>query len=116
VIVDIGHGLFAQYSHMKQGSLAGLREGDRVERGQVLGLLGNSGNTSAPHLHFAILTGPSGFSNSSPYTFKSFGSEGTVTNWAEVTDGEPAALSPALSGRHANQLPLNNQLISFDGR
>jgi Peptidase family M23 len=112
VIVDIGHGRFAQYSHMKQGSLAGLREGDRVERGQVLGLLGNSGNTSAPHLHFAILTSPSGFSNSSPYTFKSFGSEGTVTNWAEVTDGEPAALS----GRHANQLPLNNQLISFDGR
>jgi hypothetical protein len=117
VIVDIGHGRFALYAHLQQGSLAGLQEGDRVERGQVLGLLGNSGNTSAPHLHFAILSRPSGLdTNSLPYTFPSFGSEGTVTNLDEVVDmGEPAAISPALSGPHANQLPLNLQLISFDG-
>jgi Peptidase family M23 len=117
VIVDIGHGRFALYAHLQQGSLAGLHEGDRVERGQVLGLLGNSGNTTTPHLHFAILNRPSLFdANSLPYTFASFGSEGTVTNFfEEVIIGEPAALSPALSGPHANQLPLNFQLISFDG-
>ena len=33
--------------------------GDRVRRGQVLGLLGNTGNTDGPHLHFHIMDGPS---------------------------------------------------------
>ncbi len=53
VIMDIGNGLFAFYAHMQPGSLR-VKVGDKVTRGQVLGLLGNTGNSSEPHLHFHI--------------------------------------------------------------
>jgi len=55
VIVDIGGGHYAFYAHMQPGSLR-VKVGDRVRRGQVLGLLGNSGNSTEPHLHFHIST------------------------------------------------------------
>ncbi len=43
------------YAHL-QDYAAGLREGQRVQRGQVLGTVGSTGNASpaGPHLHFAI--------------------------------------------------------------
>ena len=58
VVVDIGEGRFAFYAHMQPGSVR-VKVGDRVKTGQVLGLLGNSGNTDTPHLHFHVMDGPS---------------------------------------------------------
>ncbi|MFC3526130.1 M23 family metallopeptidase [Marinococcus halophilus] len=37
-------------SHMREGSVA-ASEGDEVQKDQVLGRIGNSGNTTEPHLH-----------------------------------------------------------------
>lgn len=42
-----------QYSHLRRGSIR-VRPGQRVEAGQVLGLVGLSGNTEFPHLHFEV--------------------------------------------------------------
>jgi hypothetical protein len=116
VIVDIGAGRFAFYTHMIPGSLK-VKVGDHVAAGQILGLLGNSGNSDAPHLHFAILDRPSPFnSNSLPYEFSSFDSEGTVTTSDDdLLAGVPASVNSVLRGPHANQLPLEHQLISFRG-
>ena len=58
VVVDIGEGRFAFYAHMQPGSVQ-VKVGDKVNTGQVLGLLGNSGNTDTPHLHFHVMDGPS---------------------------------------------------------
>jgi murein DD-endopeptidase len=44
---------YALYGHLQPGSLR-VRVGDTVSRGQVLGLIGNSGNSDGPHLHFHI--------------------------------------------------------------
>ncbi|WP_316813113.1 peptidoglycan DD-metalloendopeptidase family protein [Pedobacter heparinus] len=41
------------FAHFKQHSLK-VKQGDQVKRGQLLGLCGNSGNSSEPHLHFHI--------------------------------------------------------------
>ena len=43
------------YAHLDRYA-AGLKEGDRVRRGQVIGYVGSTGNAAenAPHLHFAI--------------------------------------------------------------
>ncbi len=53
VVIDHGGGWESQYSHMRRGSIA-VRKGARVETGARLGLIGLSGRTEFPHLHFAV--------------------------------------------------------------
>jgi hypothetical protein len=56
--IRIGHGdgWTTWYCHLRRGSLM-VAEGDRVEVGQPLGLVGLSGETSFPHLHFDVRQG-----------------------------------------------------------
>jgi murein DD-endopeptidase MepM/ murein hydrolase activator NlpD len=44
-------------SHFKLGSIA-VKVGDKVKKGQVIGLCGNSGNSSEPHLHYHLQNNP----------------------------------------------------------
>ena len=53
IVLDLGHGRFATYAHLKAGSLR-VAPGDTVVAGQTLAQIGNSGNTKAPHLHFHL--------------------------------------------------------------
>jgi murein DD-endopeptidase MepM/ murein hydrolase activator NlpD len=53
IVLDLGSGEYALYAHVSPGSFT-VKLGDKVKRGQVLARLGNSGNTSEPHLHFQI--------------------------------------------------------------
>jgi hypothetical protein len=72
VIIDVGGGYYAFYAHLKPGSLK-VKLGDKVTRGQVIGLVGNSGNSTEPHLHFhmADASSPLG-SEGVPYRLDSF--------------------------------------------
>lgn len=58
IVLDLGNGRFAFYAHLQPGSLR-VKPGDRVRRGQVIGLVGNSGNSTEPHLHFHVSDGAS---------------------------------------------------------
>jgi len=49
--LDHGRGCTTSYSHL---SLFNVKPGDKVKRGQVLGLMGNTGNSSGPHVHYRI--------------------------------------------------------------
>lgn len=53
VVIDHGDGWETQYSHLRRDSLR-VKPGDRVRRGDPIGLVGMSGNTEYPHLHFAL--------------------------------------------------------------
>jgi len=114
VVVDIGEGRFAFYAHMQPGSVR-VKVGDKVKTGQVLGLLGNSGNTDTPHLHFHVMDGPSPLvSNGLPYVFTGFTGQGRVTDEQPLWTGGAVTIDKdALDGPHKDQLPLADQVMSF---
>ncbi|MDM9621574.1 MULTISPECIES: M23 family metallopeptidase [unclassified Rhizobium] len=116
LVIDIGGGAFAFYAHMQRGSLK-VKLGDRVKVGQVIGLLGNTGNSTAPHLHFHVMDGPSPLdANGLPYVFSHFSSPGVLAPGGDdaVEQGEPAKIEKRLDGTHVNELPLNNQVVDFN--
>ena len=51
-----------------------------------------------------------------PFELRSFRSEGTLANVEEVFSGGTAEFDPALSGRHARELPLDLQSVDFTVR
>lgn len=117
VIVDIGGGHFAFFAHLQPGSLR-VKVGDRVQTGDVLGLLGNSGNTTAPHLHFHVIDRPAPLAgNGLPYVFTRFTGEGVLDEEKSAkifTDSVPAVIErDRLAGPHANQLPLDDMVVRF---
>jgi murein DD-endopeptidase MepM/ murein hydrolase activator NlpD len=69
LVVDHGDGTQALYWHLTQnGSLVAV--GQRVARGQAIGLSGDTGNSTEPHLHFGVVADGAGvpvsFRNSVP--------------------------------------------------
>lgn len=109
VIMKIGNGLYAFYAHMQPGSVR-VKVGDKVTRGQVLGLLGNTGNSSEPHLHFQICDANSELgSEGLPYAFASFEVQGKGDTWKP---GE----SPAASvQKREMEIPTEDAIVQFDG-
>lgn len=78
VVQRIGRRRYAIYAHMKTGSVR-VRRGQRLRTGQRIGRIGNSGNTTAPHLHFGIYDGPNPTtSNSVPFRLRQFRLQGTA--------------------------------------
>lgn len=50
-VIDHGNGVQTLYAHSKDIRVS---EGDTVKQGQVIGIVGDTGNTTAPHLHFEV--------------------------------------------------------------
>lgn len=106
VILDLGGGRFAFYAHLQPGSLR-VKLGDRVKKGQVLGLVGNTGNSTEPHLHFHIAD------NNSP-----LGSEG-IPYALETLDvmgrcqglGSGCSVGAAQAKRRV--MPFANEIVRF---
>src|SRR5262249_51403325 len=53
VVIDHGNGEYSYLAHLKQGSVT-VKVGDQVSKGDLVGLCGNSGNSSEPHLHYQV--------------------------------------------------------------
>lgn len=53
LVIDHGKGWESQYCHLRQGSIQ-VRPGEQVDRGTQLGLVGQSGAASFPHVHFEV--------------------------------------------------------------
>lgn len=103
ILLDIGEEHFVTYAHLIPGSLT-VSVGDQVRKGDVLGRIGNSGNSDAPHLHFHVsqifdTQNASGLNGSAlPYVFESF----------ELLDGDGTIV-----GARTLALPMDDVLITF---
>jgi hypothetical protein len=105
VILDIGGGHYAFYAHLQPGSLK-VKLGDKVRRGQVLGLVGNSGNSTEPHLHFHISNANSPLvSEGLPYAFQSFEVEGKGMDFKPGSGG-------AIEKREM-EMPVELEVVRF---
>jgi hypothetical protein len=119
VIVEIGRGAYLLYAHMKPGSIA-VDVGDRVTVGQQIGLIGTTGNSTTPHLHFQVLTTPTFFpADSTPYVFDRFDLLGRETErlWDDNLGLQPTGTLPfepaASPGPRENELPLDRDIVTF---
>ena len=121
IVLDLGSGRYALYAHLRAGSIM-VKAGDRVQRGQAIARVGNSGNTLAPHLHFHVMDTPSPLaSNGLPYSIDAFQVTG-ATSGTQAFDkaeaaGTPLAIAPVAPPRAMrNALPLDQLEISFNSR
>jgi hypothetical protein len=122
VVQDIGNGNYAFYAHLETGSVA-VKPGDRLTTGQVLGHLGNSGNTDAPHLHFHVMNGPDPLkADGLPFVIDGFrlaartsdavGPDGDATDVALA--GKPAPLQPGVTASDETRLmPLVSDVMDY---
>ena len=54
IIIEHGHGTLTRYGHLDSYN---VRPGQRVRRGDVIGFVGNTGRSNAPHLHYEVWVG-----------------------------------------------------------
>lgn len=105
IILDIGGGHYAFYAHLQPGKIR-VKLGDHVHRGDVLAVVGNTGNSTEPHLHFHISDGNSPLgSEGLPYAFSEFEVEGK--GWGWKPNGAPLV-------KHQMEMPLENAVVQFE--
>jgi len=121
IVLDLGNGHFAIYEHLKSGSIL-VTEGDQVKRGQTIAAVGNSGNTTHPHLHFSIGdSAATGIADGRPYALDCYSLLGRIDpmpSWDAVAEQTPSsyggdkfARTNKLASR--NELPLGGSLVEF---
>ncbi|HET7093571.1 MAG TPA: M23 family metallopeptidase, partial [Thermomicrobiales bacterium] len=91
IVLQIAPGVYAYYGHLQPDSIT-VQAGDQVTTGQVLGRLGNTGNSSGPHLHFGLIDDPDPLVGQSlPMAFDRWTLRGTFDMAAfEAAGGEDA--------------------------
>ena len=118
MIVEIGTGKYALYAHMAPGSIV-VREGDAVRTGQVLGRLGNSGNSDGPHLHFQIMDAASPINaNGLPFVFDRMTYQGQMVGSLDsvldpLFSGQVPTIETRGAGHRRLQMPLTLDLMEF---
>ena len=118
VIIDMGSGYYAMYAHLAPGSVQ-LHVGDHVRQGQKIGQLGNTGNSSAPHLHFQVMDRPSSLDDTSlPFVFDHMNLEGRVPlDLAAVDENTDKKIAIPMDKNEAKPLtramPLSRDVVGF---
>jgi murein DD-endopeptidase MepM/ murein hydrolase activator NlpD len=111
VIVNIGDGVYAFYAHLQPGSIK-VKVGDKIRRSQVIGLVGNSGNSTEPHLHFHLIDANSPLGGEGlPYAYTDFEVEGRI---AGLQSGKFPEWKPlVVPEQHRMEIPLENEIVRF---
>ena len=109
VMLSLDGGAHVLYAHLVPGSLKVKRD-DRVKKGDVLGLLGNSGNSSAAHLHIHVSDRPDALeSEGLPFVFESFTYVGKIVGGT----GFDVVWGPRASEPQSRLLPREDEANAF---
>ena len=111
VFLEIAPRVYAGYAHLKPGSLR-VKKGERVKRGAVIGLVGNTGNSGAPHLHFQLSEDPSIRSEGLAYKHDAFDVVGRCTGPTPAE--QRCARVPAET--HRGEIPVQGMMVQFRDR
>lgn len=104
VILQIAANRFVTYAHLQKGSIK-VRTGEHVHRGDMLALLGNSGNTTGAHLHLQVTDRNSVLqSQGVPFVFADFTYLGPGSDYPEKQ----------VSESWMNSIPPGNGVVKFE--
>ena len=122
VMIEIAPGVWMFYAHLQPGSVA-VAVGDEVAVGDPIGLVGNSGNSTAPHLHFGLLDAPDPLAGDSvPMVLDHYTLTGIIdpaladqraTPAAATSASTPVAPVEVRSEAQTDTLPLNLTVVEF---
>jgi murein DD-endopeptidase len=105
VILQIASNRYVTYAHLQNGSIK-VRPHDHVHRGDVLALLGNSGNTTGAHLHLQVTDRNSVLqSQGVPFVFE---------NFTYLGPGSEYELDKHVSVPWLNSIPPGDAVIQFE--
>lgn len=104
IVIDLGDGRFGAYGHLIPGSIR-VAVNDKVTKGQVIGKLGNTGNSTGPHLHFHLCNAHDPvFSEGLPFSFASYELMGSVIDEGVWTPSGPPET-------RTKEMPVLNQVV-----
>lgn len=87
-VIIQGDGVWTFLGHMKKDSVK-VENGDEIGSGDLIGKVGHSGNSTAPHLHFQLMDGPDPITAKGiPCSFKEYEWYHN-NNWIKVENGIP---------------------------
>ncbi|RYD14379.1 MAG: M23 family metallopeptidase [Lysobacteraceae bacterium] len=114
VTLDLGDGRHFHYEHLLPGSVR-VRAGDRVRRGEVIARLGNTGDTTGPHLHTHASDGARPLDGEGmPFEIERYERLGGYDSIADFGAGQrwkPASATPRIERA---RMPEPNSVIRFD--
>lgn len=121
IIQDIGSGRFILYAHFRKGSIpAGIKVGTMLTAGQRIGDVGNSGSSTAPHLHFQVMDRPSALNAVGlPFVFDTQVLEGAVEEAPNEADrlyesGGRVTVRKSGPGPQSGKMPAVGQVFGYN--
>ena len=110
VILKIAPNVFALYVHLHTGSVT-VKVGDMVKAGAPLAMVGNTGPSLGPHLHFGLSDKPDFFSGRAlPFVFDSLAVIGVID--FDASEGDHLVMTPD-SRQVRSAYPLYGSLVDF---
>ena len=112
VVIQHADGSRVLYFHMKNGSITTKAIGQPVIQGEYLGVVGSSGNSSGPHLHFEVWAGSTNATRVDPFQ-GACNAINTASWWADqkpyrepaVIAAGPHPLQPVFPGCPVTEIP-----------